>query len=167
MKKVTLTTDGACIGNPGPGGWACVLRFADFVGELYGCEAHTTNNRMELRAVIQGLNALTEPCDIVANTDSQYVRQGITEWLGRWKRNGWKTSEGRSRPGKPVLNKDLWAALDEATQRHTISWNWVRGHAYHKDNMRCDFLANRAAREQISSGGVIRARAPIGESHRA
>jgi len=165
MKKVTLTTDGACIGNPGPGGWACVLRFEDWVGEIYGSEPHTTNNRMELRAVIEGLSMLKEPCEVTVNTDSQYVRQGITEWLSRWKTNGWKTSEGRSKAGKPVSNQDLWMALDEASQRHKVAWHWVRGHAHHKDNIRCDFLATKAAREQTSSQGVIKTRAKT--SHRA
>ena len=157
MKEIVLTTDGACIGNPGPGGWACVLRFRDFVGEIYGSEPSTTNNRMELRAVIEGLDSLKEPCEITLNTDSQYVKKGITEWLAKWKANGWvRTSKGSSRVNKSVLNQDLWLQLEEASRRHKIRWHWVRGHARHADNIRCDFLASEAAKRQVSSKGVIR-----------
>lgn len=151
MKKVILTTDGACIGNPGPGGWACVLRFGDTKAEIYGSERHTTNNRMELRAVIEGLNALREPCEVTLNTDSQYVKNGITQWMRKWKANGWRTADK-----KPVLNQELWLELDEAVRRHTIHWQWVKGHATHEDNNRCDFLALEAARKQISSAGALR-----------
>jgi len=151
MKKVVLTTDGACIGNPGPGGWACVLRSGHVVREMFGSEPRTTNNRMELRAVIEGLHALREPCHVTLYTDSEYAQKGITEWLARWKLNGWKKRD----KGK-VVNQDLWMELDNAAQEHQIRWEWVRGHASHADNLRCDFLANRAAREQISSDVSIR-----------
>ncbi|HEV2491514.1 MAG TPA: ribonuclease HI [Terriglobia bacterium] len=151
MKKVVVTTDGACIGNPGPGGWACILRSGRVAREMYGSEPRTTNNRMELRAVIEGLRALREPCQVTVYTDSEYVRKGITEWLERWKLNGWKKRD----KGK-VVNQDLWMELDQAAQQHRIRWEWVRGHASHVDNLRCDFLANRAAREQISSPGSTR-----------
>jgi ribonuclease HI len=149
MKNVLITTDGACIGNPGPGGWACILRSGRVVREMYGSEPRTTNNRMELRAVIEGLRALREPCQVTVYTDSEYVRKGVTEWLERWKLNGWKKRD----KGK-VVNQDLWVELDQAAQQQQrIRWEWVRGHANHADNLRCDFLANRAAREQISSRG--------------
>jgi ribonuclease HI len=150
MKKVIMSTDGACIGNPGPGGWACVLRFGDRVGELYGCDSKTTNNRMELMAVIRGLEALKEPSEVSLSIDSQYVQLGISEWIHKWKRNGWRTSTK-----KDVLNKDLWIELDALVGRHKIRWEWVKGHAQHADNNRCDELANRAAREQVSSAGVM------------
>ena len=148
MKKVALTTDGACIGNPGPGGWACILRFGRAAKEMYGSEPETTNNRMELQGVIEGLRALREPCELTVYVDSEYVRKGITEWLARWKMNGWKRRDKGS-----VVNQDLWVALDEAAQPHHIRWEWVKGHANHQDNLRCDFLANRAARAQIASPG--------------
>jgi ribonuclease HI len=148
MKRVLMTTDGACIGNPGPGGWACILRFGPVVKEMYGSEPRTTNNRMELRAVIEGLRALREPCEATVYTDSEYVQKGITEWLPRWKLNGWKKRDKRS-----VVNQDLWSELDRLAQPHRIRWEWVRGHASHEDNLRSDFLANRAAREQIASRG--------------
>ena len=144
LKSVTLITDGACIGNPGPGGWACILRYNTKKKELYGSERHTTNNRMELTAVIRGLNALKEPCRVTVVTDSQYVKNGISQWIHGWKRRGWMTREKT-----PVLNKELWMALDEATQRHEVLWEWVKGHADHADNIRCDELATRAAREQL------------------
>src|SRR5690348_8735288 len=152
MKKVVLTTDGACIGNPGPGGWACVLRFGDTKAEMFGSEAQTTNNRMELRAVIEGLNALKETCEVSLNTDSQYVKNGITQWMAKWKANGWMTADK-----KPVLNQELWLELDRAAGRHTIHWQWVKGHATHVDNIRCDYLALEAAKQQTSSGGLLRA----------
>jgi ribonuclease HI len=155
QKQVKLSTDGACIGNPGPGGWACVLRFAGHTGELYGCEERTTNNRMELQAVIEGLRALREPCVVSISTDSQYVQRGITEWLETWKANGWMKSRN-TRGGRAVLNQDLWAELDKRIASHAVRWQWVKGHADDPDNLRCDSLANRAAREQISSNGVIR-----------
>jgi ribonuclease HI len=155
QKQVVFSTDGACIGNPGPGGWACVLRFGSHTGEMFGCEPHTTNNRMELQAVIEGLKALKEPCAITISTDSQYVQRGITEWLAGWKANGWR--KGKSKRGsRTVLNQDLWTELDRRIVPHTVQWKWVKGHADDADNLRCDFLANRAAREQLSSKGVIR-----------
>jgi ribonuclease HI len=148
MKSVTLITDGSCIGNPGPGGWACLLRLDDGdhrARELSGSVAQTTNNRMELMAVIQGLSALKEPCEVKIVTDSVYVHKGITEWMPNWKRKGWQTSDKKS-----VKNQDLWKALDESLARHRISWKWVKGHATHADNIRVDKLANEAARLQES-----------------
>lgn len=147
IKSVTLTTDGACIGNPGPGGWACLLRYDKHSRELYGSVAHTTNNRMELMAVLQGLSALKEPCEVTIVTDSEYVHKGITEWMDRWKQKGWQTTDKK----KPVKNQDLWKALDEALVRHHGSWQWVKGHGSHADNIRVDKLANDAARLQIDS----------------
>lgn len=155
IKQVRITTDGACIGNPGPGGWACVLRFGSRTGEMYGCAPETTNNRMELQAVIQGLRALKEPCAVTVSTDSQYVQRGITEWLKAWKANGWRKSKN-SKGHRVVLNRDLWEELDRIQSSHTIQWRWVKGHADDDDNIRCDALANRAAREQASSPGVVR-----------
>jgi ribonuclease HI len=150
QKQVMLSTDGACINNPGPGGWACVLHFRSHVRELFGCEPHTTNSRMELQAVIAGLKALKEPCAITISTDSQYVQRGITEWLAGWKANGWKKSKA-TKGSRAVLNQDLWEELDRQLDRHTVSWKWVKGHADDTDNLRCDFLAKRAAREQVCS----------------
>jgi ribonuclease HI len=142
-KPVTLITDGACLGNPGPGGWACILRYGRHKKELWGSELHTTNNRMELRAVIEGLRSLKEPCTVTVITDSQYVKNGITQWIYRWKRNGWRT-----KARTPVINQDLWMALDAESARHELHWEWVKGHAFHEDNNRADELAARAAREQ-------------------
>ncbi|UTF60583.1 ribonuclease HI [Gilvimarinus sp. DA14] len=138
MKKIEIYTDGACRGNPGPGGWGALLRYNGKEKELYGGEANTTNNRMELMAAIEGLKALNEPCDVVLTTDSQYVRKGITEWLAGWKRNGWRTSAK-----KPVKNDDLWRLLDEQCQHHKVDWRWVKGHSGHAENERADQLANR------------------------
>ena len=146
MKSVTLITDGSCIGNPGPGGWACLLRHGDRVRELVGSAPQTTNNRMELMAVIQGLSALREPCSVKIVTDSEYVHKGITQWIANWKRKGWQTADK-----KPVKNQDLWKALDEALASHQIAWQWVKGHATHEDNNRVDQLANDAARSQANS----------------
>ena len=143
MKKIQLITDGACIGNPGPGGWAFVLRYGRHKKECYGSEPHTTNNRMELRAAVEGLRALKEPCEVAIVTDSQYLKNGITTWIHHWKHNGWRTSDKR-----PVVNQDLWHALDEQVARHRTNWNWTKGHASHRDNNRRDELATRAAREQ-------------------
>jgi ribonuclease HI len=152
MRSVVVSSDGACLGNPGPGGWACVLRFGKSVQEMYGSEPHTTNNRMELKAIIEGLRALKEPCEVLANTDSAYLKNGITEWLPKWKANGW-TRHVQGKPGRqPVKNQDLWMELDDLVQPHHIRWEWVKGHADHPDNNRCDFLATRAAREQINKG---------------
>lgn len=138
-----MITDGACLGNPGPGGWASILRYNRHKRELSGSEPHTTNNRMELTAVIQGLKALREDCVVEVITDSEYVKNGITKWIHGWKRNGWRTSSK-----KPVMNQDLWEALDREVARHKIHWTWTKGHADHKDNNRADELAARAAREQ-------------------
>ena len=138
MKNVSIWTDGACSGNPGPGGWGALLRFNGTERELYDGEPDTTNNRMELMAAIESLNALKEPCDVDLYTDSQYVKGGMTGWIHGWKKNGWKTSAK-----KPVKNVDLWQALDEAVKRHKISWHWVKGHAGHDENERADELARR------------------------
>ncbi len=140
MKEVEIHTDGSCLGNPGPGGWAAVLRYQGRERELAGGEALTTNNRMELMAAIMALEALSEPCRGTLQTDSQYVRQGITEWMGNWVRRNWKTSGG-----DPVKNRDLWERLHAATQRHTIEWRWVKGHSGDVDNERVDLLAREAA----------------------
>ncbi len=144
MKPVQLITDGACIGNPGPGGWACILRYGDHTRELFGSDPETTNNRMELTAAIQGLRAMKEACEVEIVTDSEYVKNGITKWIHGWKRNGWKTSSR-----KPVVNQDLWTELDQQVTRHRTRWTWTKGHAGHEDNNRCDELATRAAREQL------------------
>lgn len=141
--SVTLYTDGACKGNPGPGGWGAVLRYGKSLKTLCGGEAQTTNNRMELMAAIQGLRALRRSCTVDLYTDSQYVRKGITEWLSGWKRNGWKTAAR-----KPVKNDDLWKALDEEAGRHTIRWHWVKGHSGVPDNELADELANRGIEQQ-------------------
>lgn len=135
--KVTIFTDGACRGNPGPGGWGALLMANGRERELTGGELDTTNNRMELMAAIEALNALKRPCDVDLYTDSTYVREGITKWLEGWKARGWKTAAK-----KPVKNQDLWMALDTATSRHEVSWHWVKGHAGHEGNERADSLAN-------------------------
>ncbi len=153
MKKVQIITDGACLGNPGPGGWAAILRYGRHRKEIFGSEPRTTNNRMELRAAIEGLRALKESCDVEIITDSTYLKKGVTEWLPRWKRRGWKTADAT-----PVLNQDLWRELDEATRAHRTRWIWVQGHGDHPDNLRADALAARAAREQISN---LPPRAPV------
>ncbi len=141
--KVTIYTDGGCRGNPGPGGWGAVLEYGSSTKELYGYEQETTNNRMELMAAIQALELLKRPCTVSLTTDSQYVRQGILEWMEGWKSRGWKTAAK-----KPVKNKDLWQRLDEATQKHEIEWHWVKGHSGHAGNERADDLANRAMDEK-------------------
>lgn len=138
MSRVSIWTDGACSGNPGPGGWGAVLRYGETERELSGGEAETTNNRMELRAAIEALGALKRPCEIDLYTDSQYVRGGVTGWMENWNRNGWKTADR-----KPVKNEDLWKALDEARKRHAIVWHWVKGHAGHPENERADELARQ------------------------
>lgn len=151
MKTVSISTDGACIGNPGPGGWACIIRFGDVKKEMFGSEPQTTNNRMELTAVIEALKALKEPCRITLYTDSQYVKRGITEWISLWKARGWVRREKGHSATRAVLNQDLWIELDRLIQPHHISWAWVKGHADHTDNVRCDFLARKAAEEQARS----------------
>ena len=140
MTDVTLYTDGACKGNPGPGGWGVLLIYGGHEKELCGGEAETTNNRMELMAAIEGLNALKRSCRVALYTDSNYVRQGMTQWLANWKKNGWRTAAK-----KPVKNDDLWQALDAACERHEIEWHWVKGHSGDPGNERADELANRGA----------------------
>jgi len=135
---VEIFTDGACRGNPGPGGWGAILRFNGVERELFGGEAATTNNRMELAAVIRALEALRQPSKVRVYTDSQYVQKGIKEWIHGWKRNGWKTADK-----KPVKNKELWVELDELRKLHHIEWHWVKGHAGHPENERADALANK------------------------
>jgi len=147
LKKVRVITDGACLGNPGPGGWACVLRYGDHKKEMFGSERQTTNNRMELKAAVEGLRALKQRCEVEIVTDSNYVKNGITQWIQNWKRNGWKTSDK-----KAVVNQDLWEELDEQNARHDTTWSWTKGHASHADNNRCDELATAAARSQTNSG---------------
>lgn len=140
MKEIEIHTDGACLGNPGPGGWAALLRYGARERELVGGESLTTNNRMELMAAISGLEALTEGCRVVLFTDSQYVRQGITQWLPNWLRRGWKTAGG-----DPVKNRELWERLAAAIVRHEIDWRWVKGHSGDPDNERVDQLARGEA----------------------
>ncbi|OYQ33980.1 ribonuclease HI [Sandarakinorhabdus cyanobacteriorum] len=137
--QVAIFTDGACKGNPGPGGWGAILRFGAAEKELSGAEALTTNNRMELQAAISGLLALTRPCEVDLTTDSAYVRDGITKWVHGWQKNGWKTADK-----KPVKNDDLWQALLAAARPHVVRWHWVKGHAGHAENERADQLANDA-----------------------
>ncbi|STY29462.1 ribonuclease HI [Legionella wadsworthii] len=139
---VKIYTDGACKGNPGPGGWGVLLRYKGQEKTLYGAETHTTNNRMELMAAIKGLEALKRPCAVDLYTDSQYVRQGMTEWLSNWKKNGWKNSKK-----DPVKNADLWKILDELASLHQINWHWVKGHSGHVENDLVDALANQAIEE--------------------
>lgn len=142
LPKVTVHTDGGCQGNPGVGGWAAVLESKGRRKEISGGEPATTNNRMELRAAIEALNALNKPCDVILHTDSEYLRNGITKWLYGWKRNGWRTSTKQ-----PVRNADLWSALDDAVRRHKVHWQWVKGHAGIDDNERCDQLAGAAMKK--------------------
>ena len=139
MPEVEIFTDGACRGNPGPGGWAALLRSQGVEKMLSGAEQETTNNQMELMAAIQGLEALTRASSVVLTTDSQYVRQGITQWIHGWKRNGWKTSQKQA-----VKNKTLWQRLDVAVERHQVAWQWVKGHSGHEENERVDTAANDA-----------------------
>ena len=142
MKQVEIFTDGACRGNPGPGGWGVLMRFKGAERELYGGAGDTTNNRMELQAAIEGLKALKERCQVDLTTDSVYVKNGITTWLEGWKKKGWKTA-GR----KPVKNVDLWQDLDEQNQRHDVEWYWVKGHSGHRENEMADQLANKGIDE--------------------
>ena len=137
-KTVSLYTDGACKGNPGKGGWGVLMRYGSHEKELFGGEAHTTNNRMELTAIIQGLAAIKRPCAVVIYTDSQYVKNGMEKWIHDWKKNGWKTASKQ-----PVKNEDLWQQLDRLAAQHQIQWQWVRGHAGHTENERADALANQ------------------------
>ncbi|HEY8352509.1 MAG TPA: ribonuclease HI [Sphingomonadales bacterium] len=146
MSAVEIYTDGACSGNPGPGGWGAILVWKGREKELWGGEPQTTNNRMELTAVIQALNALNRPCKINLHTDSRYVMDGITRWIHGWRRNGWRTADK-----KPVKNADLWQALVEAMAPHEINWIWVKGHAGHEGNERADALARRAIEEMRSA----------------
>ena len=147
MKKVEIFTDGACKGNPGPGGWGALLRMGAHEKELSGGEADTTNNRMEITAIIRALGALREPCEVLLHTDSKYVIDGITKWIHGWKKNGWKTAAK-----KPVVNEDLWRELDAVRSKHHVSWHWVKGHSGHPENDRADQLASDAA-EAIAAGG--------------
>lgn len=142
VKTVEIFTDGACSGNPGPGGWGALLRYNGHEKELYGGEAETTNNRMELLAAIRALEALKRPSRVELHTDSRYVKDGITRWIHNWKRNGWRTAAK-----KPVKNEELWRALDAALARHEVHWFWVKGHAGHPENERADELARRGADE--------------------
>ena len=141
-ERVTIHTDGACSGNPGPGGWGAILQWGDKMRELKGGEAHTTNNRMELMAAIMALETLKRACDVDVHTDSQYVRDGVSGWIHGWKKNGWKTAAK-----KPVKNADLWMRLDEAQNRHNVTWHWVKGHAGHEMNERADELAREGLAE--------------------
>ena len=145
MDNVEIHTDGACRGNPGPGGWGAILRAGDSEKEIYGGETLTTNNRMELMAAIQALESLKRPCRVILVTDSQYVRQGITQWLAQWKRRNWLTADK-----KPVKNIELWQRLEQAAARHRVEWRWIKGHAGHVDNERADALANRAVDEMLA-----------------
>ncbi|MEJ2214904.1 MAG: ribonuclease HI [Gammaproteobacteria bacterium] len=137
-----MFTDGACRGNPGPGGWGVLLRYNGHEKHLYGGEKETTNNRMELTAVIEGLNSLTRQCNVLITTDSIYVKDGITQWIANWKKRNWKTAAK-----KPVKNQDLWQALDSAVQKHQVEWAWVKGHSGHRENEIADELANRGIDE--------------------
>jgi len=146
VKKVKVITDGACSGNPGPGGWAAILRFNEHKRELYGFAPQTTNNRMELTAAIEGLKAIKESCEVEVVTDSEYVKNGITTWIHNWKKRNWLTTAK-----KPVVNQDLWQELDKEVERHKATWVWTKGHASDVDNNRADELATRATKERISS----------------
>jgi ribonuclease HI len=143
---VMIFTDGACSGNPGPGGWGAILISKGHEKEIFGGELATTNNRMELMAAIQALEALTRPCKVELHTDSKYVQQGIGQWIHSWKARGWKTADN-----KPVKNEDLWRRLDEARQRHDVQWRWVKGHAGHELNERADELARRGIKEVLNA----------------
>ena len=142
MHKVEIFTDGACKGNPGPGGWGAILRYGTKEKEIYGSSKNTTNNIMELTAVIESLKNLKKPCELIITTDSKYVKNGITEWIHNWKKNGWRTATK-----KEVKNKELWIELDSLIQIHSISWDWVKGHSGHPENERADLLANVAIEE--------------------
>ncbi len=145
-EKVEIYTDGACQGNPGPGGWGLILRYKGVEKELSGFHPSTTNNRMELQAAIEGLKALKRPMEVDLFTDSQYLRDGVTKWLFQWKKNNWRTSNK-----KPVKNQDLWEQLDELIQHHHVEWHWVRGHVGHPENERADSLARQAIKDFLQS----------------
>ena len=149
MKQVIIFTDGACRGNPGPGGWGALLRYGTTEKTLFGGEPDTTNNRMELMAAIMALEALTAPCPVVLTTDSRYVMDGITKWMANWKKRGWKTASRQ-----PVKNADLWRRLDAACEKHTIEWQWVKGHSGHPENDKADALANRGIDELLQKKGM-------------
>ncbi|MBA2656475.1 MAG: ribonuclease HI [Tatlockia sp.] len=144
--KIEIFTDGACKGNPGPGGWGALLRYNGHEKKLYGGETHTTNNRMELTAAIKALLALKKPAEVELHTDSQYLRLGMTEWMPQWKKKGWRNSKK-----EPVKNADLWEMLDELAKIHKINWHWVRGHAGHPENELADALANKAIEELLKT----------------
>ena len=155
MKKVTIYTDGACQGNPGPGGWGAVLIHGSVRKEISGSNPATTNNQMELTAAIKALAALKQPCEVELYTDSQYVRQGMTSWLASWKAKGWRNA-GK----KPVKNRELWEELDAQAGRHQVQWHWVKGHSFHPENERCDELATQAIeklRAQLGDDGLAQA----------
>ncbi len=149
MKPVEIYTDGACRGNPGPGGWGVLMRYSGRTKEMSGGSLQTTNNRMELTAAIEALRALRRPCEVVLYTDSQYLRRGITQWMSAWRQRGWRTA-GR----KPVKNEDLWRALDELASCHEIDWRWVKGHAGDPGNERADELANAGLEAELASHGA-------------
>ena len=149
MKTVEIFTDGACKGNPGPGGWGVLLRMGAHEKEMSGAEAETTNNRMEMTAAIRALEALREPCEVRLHTDSTYVIDGITKWIHGWKKKGWKNSAK-----KPVVNEDLWRELDALRSKHQVTWHWVKGHSGHAENERVDQLASDAA-EAIAAGKIV------------
>ena len=151
MTEVELYTDGACRGNPGPGGWGVVLRARGRERELFGGELLTTNNRMEMTAAIEGLEALNRPCTVAVFTDSEYLRKGVAEWMPKWKASGWRTSAR-----KPVKNEDLWRRLDAATVRHRVEWHWIKGHSGHPENDRADALANRGVDDILARGNPDR-----------
>ena len=149
MAVVEIFSDGACKGNPGVGGWGALLRMGDTEKELFGGEPNTTNNRMELTAVIEALTVLTRPCEVVVHTDSQYVQKGISEWIHGWKAKGWKTAAKQ-----PVKNDDLWKQLDKLAAQHKVDWRWVKGHAGHVENERADQLANRGVELALRNGSA-------------
>jgi ribonuclease HI len=149
LKQVIIFTDGACRGNPGPGGWGALLRYGATEKTLFGGEPDTTNNRMELMAAIMALEALTAPCQVVLTTDSRYVMDGITKWMVNWKKRGWRTASKQ-----PVKNADLWRRLDAAREKHTIEWQWVKGHSGHPENDKADALANRGIDELLQKKGM-------------
>ena len=150
MKHVTIYTDGACEGNPGPGGWAAILVSGKHRREISGYDSATTNNRMEMQAALEALQVLKERCEVDLYTDSQYLRNGMEKWLAKWKRTNWRTADK-----KPVKNADLWERLDAAAQAHAVRWHWLRGHVGHLENERCDALANEAIRRGRAVGGVL------------